>query len=86
MTQFRKGMDAMAAYVGKEFGGVGGLLAAKAICTSNEPLDDGPTTPEGEAATPGSVAMIKWKIEWEDWTKKEKNWKGQTSPRIFNLV
>ena len=30
--------------------------------------------------------MIKWKIAWEDWTRKEKNWKEQTSPRIFNLV
>ena len=59
MTQFRKGMDALATYVGKEFGGVAGPMAAKAIRTRNEPLDDEPTTPEGEAATPVSIAMIK---------------------------
>ena len=70
MTQFRKGMGAMATYVGKEFGGVDGPMAAKAIRTRNEPLDDEPTTPEGEAAMPRSVAMIKWKIACEDWTKK----------------
>ena len=86
MTQFRKGMDALATYVGKEFGGLAGPMAAKAIRTRNEPLDDEPYTPEGEAATPGSVATIKWKIAWEDWTEKEKNWREQTSPRIFNLV
>ena len=72
-AKMMKAMDALATYVGKEFGGVAGPMAAKAIRTRNEPLDDEPTTPEGEAATPGSVAMIKWKIEWEDWTKKEKN-------------
>ena len=33
-------------------------MAAKAIRTRNEPLDDEPSTPEGEAETPGSVAMI----------------------------
>ena len=42
-------MDAMAAYVGREFGGVAGPMAAKAIRTRNEPLDDEPATPEGEA-------------------------------------
>ena len=36
MTQFRKGTDALATYVGKEFGGVAGLLAAKAIHTGKE--------------------------------------------------
>ena len=86
MTQFRKGMDAMAAYVGREFGGVAGPMAAKAIRTRNEPLNDGPAAPEGKAAVPGSVAMIKWKIGWEDWSKKDKVWREQTSPRIFNLV
>ena len=75
MTQFRKGMDAMATYVGKEFGGVAGPMAAKAIRTRNEPLDDEPITPEGYAAIPGSVAMIKWMIDWEDRKKKEKIWK-----------
>ena len=59
MTQFRKGMDALATYVGKEFGGLAGPIAAKAICTRNEPLDDESYTPEGEVATPGSVTMIK---------------------------
>ena len=63
MTQFRKGMDALATYLGKEFGGVAGPMAAKAIRTRNEPLDDEPVTPEVEAATSGSVDMIKWKIE-----------------------
>ena len=38
-------------------------MAAKAIHTRNEPLDEEPTTLEGEAATPGSVDMIKWKVE-----------------------
>ena len=65
MTQFRKGMDSMAAYVGREFGGVAGPMAAKAIRTRNEPLDNEPAAPEGEATVPGSVAMIKWKIGWE---------------------
>ena len=59
MTQFRKGMDALATYVGKEFEGVAGPMAAKAIRTRSEPLDDEPNTPDGEAAIPGSVAMIK---------------------------
>ena len=86
MTQFRKGMDTLATYVGKEFGGLAGPMAAKTIRTRNEPLDGRPYTPEGEATSPGSVAMIKWKIAWKDWTKKEKIWKEQTSPRIFNLV
>ena len=63
-----------------------GPMAAKAIRTREEPLDDEPATPKELAATPGSVDMIKWKLEWEDWTKKEKNWREQTSPRIFNLV
>ena len=62
MTQFRKGMDNLATYVGKEFGGLAGPMAAKSIRTRNEPLDDELNTLEGEAATPGSVAMIKWKI------------------------
>ena len=47
MAQFRKGMDSMATYVGKEFEGVAGLMAAKATRTRNEPLDDEPITPEG---------------------------------------
>ena len=76
----------MAAYVGKEFGGVAGPMAAKATRTRNELLDDEPDTPEGEAAVPGSVSMIKWKIGWKDWTKKDKIWREKTSPRIFNLV
>ena len=59
MTQFIKGMDALATHAGKEFGGVAGPMAVKAIRTRNEPLDDEPTTPEGEAAIPGSVSMIK---------------------------
>ena len=63
MAHFRKGMDALATHVGKEFGGVAGQMAAKAIRTRNEPLDDEPSTPEGEAATPGSIDMIKLKIE-----------------------
>ena len=75
MTQFRKGTDTLTAYVGKYFGGMAGPMAAKAIRTSKEPIDDEPATPKGEAAIPGSVDMIKWKIEWEDWTKKEKNWR-----------
>ena len=50
-------------------------MTAKAIRIRNKPLDDEPTTPEGEAAVPGSISMIKWKIGWEDWTKKEKIWK-----------
>ena len=66
MTQFRKGMDALATYVGKEFGGVAGPMAVEAIRTRNEPLYDEPITPGGEAGTPGSVATIKRKIEWED--------------------
>ena len=37
-------------------------MAAKANRTRNEPLDNEPTTPEGEAAMPGSISMIKWKI------------------------
>ena len=86
MTQFRKGMDAMATYVGRELGGVARPMTAKAIQTRNEPLDDEPATPEGEAAVPGSVSMIKWKIGWEDWTKKDKVWREQMSPRIFNLT
>ena len=76
----------MAAYVGREFGGIAGPMAAKAIRTRNAPLEDEPDAPEGVAAAPGSVDMIKWKIEWEDWKKKHKVWKEQTSPRIFNLV
>ena len=73
MTQFRQGIDALATHIGKELGGVAGPMAAKVMHTRNELLEDKPITPEGKAATPGSVAMIKWKIEWEDWTKKEKN-------------
>ena len=67
-------------------GGMAGPVAAKAIRTRTEPIDDEPATPKKEVATPDSVDTIKWKIEWEDWTKKEKNWREQTSPRIFNLV
>ena len=79
MAQFRKGVDALATYAGKEFGGMAGPIAAKAIRTRKEPLDDEPATPKGLAATTGSVDMITRKIEWEDWTKKEKNWREQTS-------
>ena len=61
MTQFWKGSDALATYVGKEFGGTSGPLEAKAIRTRKEPLENKPDTPEGLAATPGSVDMIKWK-------------------------
>ena len=49
------------------------IVVRSVMHTRNELLEDKPITPEGKAATPGSVAMIKWKIEWEDWTKKEKN-------------
>ena len=59
MTQFGKGMDALVTHVGKDFGGVAGPMASKAIRTRNEPLDDEPTTPEREAAAPGSVDVIK---------------------------
>ena len=86
MTQFRKGTDALATYVEKQFGGMAGPLAAKAIRTRKEPLEDESDAPEGLAATSGSVDMTKWKIDWEDWTRKEKNRKEQTTPRIFNLV
>ena len=59
-TQFKKGMDALVTYVGKEFGGMAGPMAAKAIRTRNEPLDDEPNNPKtkGEEAISGSVAMI----------------------------
>ena len=59
MTQFRKRTNALATYVGKEFGGVACLLAAKAIRTRKEPIKSKPATPAGLAATPGSVDMIK---------------------------
>ena len=59
MTQYRKGTDALATYVEKDFGGMAGPMAAKAIRTRKEPIDDKPTTPKGLAATPGSVDMIK---------------------------
>ena len=59
MTQFRKETDALATYVGKEFGGMACSMAAKAIRTRKEPINDKPTTPKGLAATPGSVDMIK---------------------------
>ena len=46
MTQFRKGVDAMTAYAGREFGGVAGPMTAKAIRTRNAPLDDETAAPE----------------------------------------
>ena len=86
MAQFRKGTNVLATYVGKEFGGVAGLLAAKAIRTRKEPIESEPATLTGLAATPGSVDMIKWKISWEDWKTKKKIWVEQTNPHIFNPV
>jgi hypothetical protein len=62
MTQFRKGTDALATYVGKEFGGVAGPMAAQAIRTRTEPVEDEPEAPEGIEAAPGSLGMIKWKV------------------------
>ena len=86
MTQFRKGSDALTTYIGKAFGGMAGLLAAKTIRTRKEPLKNEPATPEGLAATLGSVEMIKWKISFEEWAKKDENWKEQTNPHMFNLA
>ena len=46
MTQFRKGIDAIAAYVRREFPGAAGPMEAKAIRTRNAPLDDETAAPE----------------------------------------
>ena len=86
MTQFRKGTDALATYVGKEFGGVAGPMAAQAIRTRTEPVEDEPEAPEGKEAEPGSVGMIKWKVKYEDWRQKHNVWVEQTNPRLFNIV
>ena len=88
MTQFRKGIDAMAAYVRKEFGGVAGPMAAKAIRTRNEPLvDDKPTTPEGEATVPGgSVSMIKWEDRLGRLDEERQDLERTDEPAYFNLI
>ena len=86
LTQFRVATDAIATYISKEFGEVAGLMTAQAVRTRQEPVGNEPNAPVGDTATSGSVEMIKWKVFWENYNKKSKEWKQQINLRIFNLL
>ena len=45
--------------------------AAQAVRTREKPVGDEQNAPVGDAAMPGSVEMIKWKVLWEDYNKKK---------------
>ena len=86
LIQYRDKMEKIATFAGKEFGGLGGPQAATAIRKRMGPLGTEPEEPTDSGATPGSVAMIKWKVNWEAFNKKTKKWEEETSPRLFNLI
>ena len=72
LMQFRDNMEKIATFAGKEFGGIGGPQAATAIRKRTGPLGTEPVVPTGRDADSGTVAMIKWKVNWEAYNKKTK--------------
>jgi hypothetical protein len=70
LTQFCTGPDKIATHVGKEFGGIGGHMAAQVVHSQEEPVGDRPEAPTSVEATPGTVQMIKWKYEYEKYKKR----------------
>ena len=63
LMQYRDGMEKVATFAGKDFGGTGGPMAATAIRKRQEPLGSEPEEPTGDDLTPGSIKMIKWKVK-----------------------
>ena len=59
LTPLRTGTDAIATYVGKEFGEVVGPMAAQTVRTQEEPVRTEPTAPTEDETTPGLVHMLK---------------------------
>ena len=70
LTQFRTGSDTIATFVGKEFGGVAGPMAAQAVRTREEPVGAKPPAPTGDDANPGTIKMLKWEVQWKAYNKK----------------
>jgi hypothetical protein len=75
LMQYRDGMEKIAAFAGKDVGGIAGPMAATAIRKRLEPSGSEPEEPTGDESTPGPIKMIKWKVKWEDFNKKSKKWK-----------
>ena len=63
LMQDRDGMEKVATFVGKDFGGTGGPMAATAIRKRQEPLGLEAEERTGIDSAPGTVKMIKWKVK-----------------------
>ena len=86
LTQWRTNEDRVSQYVGKNFGGAAGPMAAQAMRTREEPVGVKPETPVGESAIPGTPAMIIWQEEYKQYNKRERIWEEEVNPRLFNLL
>ena len=86
LMQYRDGMEKVATFTGMDFGGTGGPMAVTAIRKWQEPLGVEPDEPTGIDAAPGTAKMIKWKVKWEEYSKKSKKWEEEVNPRLFNLL
>ena len=80
LTQWRANEDRISRYVGKNFGGAAGPMAAQAMRTREEPMRIKPETPTGTDATPGTPAMIIWQEEYKQYNKREIFWEEEVSP------
>ena len=79
-------MERISTFVGKDFGGSGGPMAATAIRKRQEPLGAEPDEPTGVDSAPGIIKMIKWNVKWEEYNKNSKKWEEEVNPRLFNLL
>ena len=86
LTQWRTNKDRVSQYVGKNFGGPAGPMAAQAMRTREEPVGIKPETPVGDSAVPGSPTMIIWQEEYKQYNKRERIWQEEVNPRLFNLL
>ena len=88
LTQWRTNEDRISQYVGKNFGGAAGPMAAQAMRTREEPVGIKPETPVGVDATPGTPAMIIWKEKYKQYNKRERVcvWQEEVNSCLFNLL
>lgn len=61
-------------------------MAATAIQKRQEPVGEEPGVPEGKAARPRTVEMIKWNVKWGEYRNQSRKWEEETNPRLFNLL
>ena len=67
LTQYFNGVDKIVTFVGKDFEGVGGSMAAQAMHTWEELVGNELDAPKGINDKPRLIKMIKWKVLYKEY-------------------